>query len=423
LVSLIQQYEFNTNPGPYFVPRNALPETEPQSYPVRFIAFYLPQFHAVPENDQWWGKGFTEWTNVTKALPQYVGHFQPRLPADLGFYDASTLKALEAQAELARLGGVYGFCIHDYWFGGRKILEAPVTVLLDNPQIKLNFCLCWANESWSRRWDGLENELLLKQEHSPEDDLRYAESVVRAFRDERYIRIDGRPLLLIYRPGIMPDPRATVDRWREYFISAGCGDPYIVMVQAFGDSDPRPYGMDAAAGFPPHKVGWNLPDCSGYLQLFAASSRVYVSSYDEMASAEIAARTTEYRMFPGVCPSWDNEARKPKRGQSFIGSTPQKYGDWLASAAAFAGAQGTADEKIVFINAWNEWAEGTYLEPDRHFGFAYLSETRRVLDNLSAPPGQERPRPAAPVVDSRSAPRISFRNRIRNKLSRTLRLS
>jgi hypothetical protein len=142
-----------------------------------------------------------------------------------------------------------------------------------------------------------------------------------------------------------------------------------------------------------------------------------------MASAEIAARTTEYRMFPGVCPSWDNEARKPKRGQSFIGSTPQKYGDWLASAAAFAGAQGTADEKIVFINAWNEWAEGTYLEPDRHFGFAYLSETRRVLDNLSAPPGQERPRPAAPVVDSRSAPRISFRNRIRNKLSRTLRLS
>lgn len=420
MVSVIQQYEFNANPGPRFVPRDALPETEPESYAVRFIAYYLPQFHSIPENDLWWGKGFTEWTNVTKALPRYVGHFQPRLPADLGFYDASTAKTLEAQAELARLGGIYGFCIHDYWFGGRKVLEAPVRVLLENPQIKINFCLCWANESWSRRWDGLENELLLKQDHSPEDDIRYAESILPALRDERYIRIDGRPLILIYRAGIMPDPKATVARWREYFISKGVGEPFVVMCQTFGDNDPRPYGMDAAAEFPPHKVGWQLPDQSRYLKLFEATSQVHVRSYDDMIATEIAERPTEYRVFPGVCPSWDNEARKPNRGQSFLGSTPQKYARWLRNAAQETLSEATPPERVVFINAWNEWAEGAYLEPDRHFGFAYLAETRRVLDSLDIDVASSALGPNVEVTDPRAAPRKSVLNRIWNKIAKTV---
>jgi len=385
--SLYDQYTFNVNKGPFHEPVDALPAGRPINPAVRLIAYYLPQFHRIPENDEWWGVGFTEWSNVTKALPRYVGHQQPRLPADLGFYDLSHADTLRRQAELARRGGIFGFCIHDYWFDGRKVLERPLQTLLDNADIDLPFCLNWANENWSRRWDGSEHSLLLEQRYDPDKPNGYVESIVEALQDPRYIRINGRPLIMVYRPKLIPNMARMADSWREYLVGRGLGDPYLVMAQTFDDFDPRPYHLDAAAGFPPHNGGLNLPSRRRSLQLLdRRMTEGKAASYTEMAERTLATRGDSYRLFPGVCPTWDNEARRPGRGTSYFGSTPQAYGDWLERAMERASEEPDAEQRIVFINAWNEWAEGAMLEPDRHYGHAYLAETRRRLDKVNRVP-------------------------------------
>ena len=380
-MSLIDQITYNVSPGPLYETERGLPSAPPADPKVRLIAYYLPQFHRIAENDLWWGPGFTEWTNVTKAIPRYRGHYQPRLPADLGFYDLSNVGTIEAQVALAKRAGIHGFCIHDYWFGGKKLLQTPLELIISNPQIDIPFCINWANENWTRRWDGAEHEILMAQNHSPQDDIDYARSLLPAMRDRRYIRINGRPLLMLYRPGILPDASATVRRWRKFFQEEGCGDPFVVMPQTFGDQDPRLFGMDAACGFPPHKVGL-VHNRASNLPWFGPHFSGEAKSYAEMMQTEIASRDDDYRYFPGVCPSWDNEARKPNRGYGFYGSTPDLYASWLNNAAEFALARGTPDEALVFINAWNEWGEGAYLEPDRHYGYAYLAATRRALDSV-----------------------------------------
>ena len=415
------QYRFNVEKGPFYEDESALPELGPQAAPVRFITYYLPQFHRVPENDEWWGPAFTEWTNVTKALPRYLGHHQPHMPADLGFYDLSQADTLQRQAHLARRAGVYGFCIYHYWFNGRQILETPLRLLLENPQIDLKFCLCWANESWSRRWDGSEHEVLLQQRHSPEDDMRFAESLLPAMRDPRYIRVDGRPLLMLYRPKLLPNARETVAHWRTYFKEQGVGDPYIVMPQAFDDNDPRAYGMDAVTGFPPHNGGWDIRSDRTSVRLFDADFAGHVRSYAALAKRTLQNATKEFRLHPGVCPRWDNEARRSGRGTGFYGSTPAAYGDWLRAACALAMREDQAEHRIVFINAWNEWAEGAHLEADRHFGSAYLAETRRVLDGLSGPVRQGPAPKLSPQVRQWMHPRPSMRKRVRNAFTRLSR--
>ncbi|MEA3002022.1 MAG: hypothetical protein QOH81_810 [Sphingomonadales bacterium] len=377
--TLLEQHRFNVEPGPDY-------EAQPQGYeggrpPARIIAFYLPQFHPIPENDEWWGAGFTEWTNVTKALPRFQGHYQPRLPGALGFYDLRNPDTLRRQADLARHGGIEGFCFHHYWFDGRRLLETPLANLLANRDIDLPFCLNWANESWSRRWDGTESAILIAQRHTPEDDIAFARSLKPIFDDPRYIRIDGRPLLMVYRPSLFPDAAATVARWREDFARAG-DNPYIVLAQSFQDLDPRRYGMDAAAGFPPHRVRDFVQPVT-IRRRFDPRLGTLAFSYDDAARNSIAYRPREFRLFPGVCPDWDNDARRNGQGVAFVGSTPRKYGAWLEHAARWVSTQAPPEERIVFINAWNEWAEGTYLEPDRHYGYAYLSETARALSRLT----------------------------------------
>ncbi len=376
--ALLSQIQASTTKSVYYKPDPA-GTIAPANPSIRLIAFYLPQFHAIPENDLWWGRGFTEWTNVTRALPRFVGHIQPHLPADLGFYDLSNPETLKKQIILARRYGIGGFCFHYYWFNGRRLLEKPLDMLLGDPGIDMPFCINWANENWTRRWDGLDDDILLAQEYSPEDDIAFARGLIPIVTDPRYIRVDGRPLVMIYRPALLPDPAASVRRWREEFVRAGLEDPYVVMAQGFGDLDPRPHGIDAAVEFPPHKIA-KTPPINNKLELLDPQFRGHVVDYEAIADYALSLPTAPYKLFRGVIPSWDNEARKPGMGFTIANSTPSKYGAWLAAACRLAVAEARhPDERIVFVNAWNEWAEGAYLEPDRHFGHAYLIETARVL--------------------------------------------
>lgn len=416
---LMDQFQLNVTKGPCHEEADRLPDSIADEYPVRFIAFYLPQFHAIKENDAWWGRGFTEWNNVVKALPRYAGHKQPKLPADLGFYDLSHSDVIRRQAALAKRGGIFGFCIHDYWFSGYKVLETPLQIILKNRDIDLRFCLNWANENWSRRWDGSENDILLMQRYEEHDDVRYAESILPAIADPRYIKINGRPVIMFYRPKAAPDARRTVKRWRNYFMEKGVGNPYVIMAQAFNDFDPRPYEMDAAAGFPPHG-GWELRNDRDRLRLYDVLFRGHIVDYGLLAKNILAKATAEFKLFPGVCPDWDNDARKPGRSYGLYGSTPARYGAWLKAAAEQAIASQCTDERIVFINAWNEWAEGAYLEPDQHHGYAYLAETRRVLDRLAGRPcdyaSHTPPRNSISRFEARPSGHRKPFNRVRRKI-------
>jgi lipopolysaccharide biosynthesis protein len=381
---LLEQMRANAARGTFYRADAEL-SCAPDDPKVRLIAYYLPQFHPIPENDHWWGKGFTEWTNVTKALPQFVGHYQPHLPGELGFYDLRVPDILRRQTELARKYGIHGFCFHYYWFGGKTLLDAPVKLLLEHTEIDISFCICWANENWTRRWDGDEHDVLLGQAHSPEDDLAFVRALEPILRDPRYIRIDGRPLLVVYRPGLFPDALATARRWRHYLAGAGFGNPYLVMAQSFGDEDPRPYGFDAAVEFPPHKLGADAQPVNASVEIFDTAYNGTVYAYEHLMKRAAAALPTPYELFPCVCPGWDNEARKPGKGSTFAFSTPLKYGAWLEQACRLAASKPNPSERLVFINAWNEWAEGAHLEPDRHFGYAYLHETARALQSLDLP--------------------------------------
>ncbi len=354
--------------------------------PLKVMAFYLPQFHPIPENDEWWGKGFTEWTNVAKAVPQYIGHYQPHLPGELGFYDLRVVDIMRQQATLAKSYGVTGFCFHHYWFGGKRLLEKPVQQFLDNWDIDVEFCLCWANENWTRRWDGQEQDVLMAQQHSPEDDVAFLDDILPALRDRRYLRHEGRAVLIVYRASLLPDPAATVARWRERAKAAGIGDLYLVAAQTFGILDPRPLGFDAAIEFPPH-MGM-ASGLNSQLKIVNPDFNGQIYDYEELAASYGQHKRTPYQLIKTVSPSWDNEARKPGGGHSFFGANPAAYAKWLRSACDITldkFANDLTQPPMVFINAWNEWAEGAHLEPDRKFGYGYLHATANVVRDFIAP--------------------------------------
>lgn len=352
--------------------RQALPEP----LPANLVAFYLPQFHPIPENDAWWGTGFTEWHNVARALPQFEGHAQPRLPGELGFYDLRLADTMRRQMALAREYGVGAFCSYFYWFGGKRLLEQPLEMWLADSTLDLPVCLCWANENWSRRWDGRADDILIGQQHSPADDLAFIEHVARYLRDPRDLRVGGKPLLLVYRPSLLPDARATAERWRHWCRMHGVGEIELAYVQSFDRVDPRDIGFDAAVEFPPNNT--TLKPITARWQLLNPEYRGDIYDWRELARQSLALAAPTYPRHPGVNPGWDNEPRRSSRGRVFAHASPRGYRDWLAQAITQARQRAT-DQPLVFVNAWNEWAEGAVLEPDARLGHAWLQATRDAL--------------------------------------------
>lgn len=344
---------------------------------VKLIAFYLPQFHPIHENDEWWGKGFTEWTNVTKAVPYFDNHYQPHIPSELGYYDLRLPEVREAQAKLAKEYGIYGFCYYYYWFEGRRLLERPLQEVFDSGKPDFPFCICWANENWSRRWDGSENEILVQQVHNEQTDEDFIHDVIPLFKDPRYIKVNGAPLLIVYRISLMPNPVQTAKVWREICTAHGIPEIHLCIAETFGSSDPRPHGFNTAVQFPPHGMVAGLENDK--IENLAEGYTGNIYDFKNVIQHELAKELPVYKQFPGVMTGWDNTSRKKKAGNVFINSSPEVYEIWLRGAIDRAKQSLPDGEQFVFINAWNEWAEGTHLEPDQKNGRGYLEATRRSL--------------------------------------------
>jgi lipopolysaccharide biosynthesis protein len=343
------------------------------SKPVRTVAFYLPQFHPTPENDSWWGKGFTEWTNVSKAKSLFEGHYQPHLPTDFGFYDLRVRQTRRDQIAVARAHGIDAFCYHYYWFSGRRLLHEPLDDMLNDAESDMPFCLCWANESWTRRWDAADHQVLIEQKYLPGDSLEFIRDVAPVLRDPRYLKIDGRPLLIVYRLQHMPDAPAAIAVWRAYCHEVGLGAIHICAALTHGNDNYQQFGCDSGVEFPPHNM--RCESVASQLR-FDAPFFGYAVQYADVARSFLRRQYVQgSRVFKTVFPSWDNTARTGARAVVVLNGTPANYSRWLGATLAAAQVASSDQEQLVFINAWNEWAEGCHLEPDRRYGDAFLRAT------------------------------------------------
>ncbi|SDI69100.1 glycoside hydrolase family 99-like domain-containing protein [Alloyangia pacifica] len=351
---------------------------------VRTIAFYLPQFHPFPENDEWWGKGFTEWTNVGKANPLFPGHHQPHCPIHLGYYDLRVPDVMEEQAKLAKNYGISGFAYYFYWFAGKRLMDGPLEAMRDNPNIDMPFCMIWANENWTRRWDGLDEEVLIAQDHSLDDSAAMLDYLKSFMEDPRYIKIDGKPLFIVYRAHLIPDFKKTVQMWREQAERMNLGGLYVVSAQISADLSPEELGLDALMEFPPHAIKASnvTKDVAGLNPDFKGG----IFDYDALVANEVRKPPSETTVFRTSMLSWDNTARRGLKSSVFEDFSLTRYSQWLSSnmEAAAKDENRTDDERIVFVNAWNEWAEGAHLEPDQRYGYGYLEATRQVIAKYPA---------------------------------------
>jgi lipopolysaccharide biosynthesis protein len=348
----------------------------------------LPQFHPFKENDEWWGKGFTEWRNVAKAKPRFLGHYQPHIPGDLGFYDLRVPEVRIEQARMAREYGIYGFCYYHYWFNGHLLMERPLEDMLKSGEPDFPFMICWANENWTRVWDGGEKEVLIKQNYSYEDDVNHIKYLIKFFKDPRYIRVDGKPVLLIYRTTKFPDIDKTIGIWRHEAKKENL-ELYICRFESFGEKG-REFltrEIDAAAQFQPHdkkayiryrhifRRGLN------YLCRKINLPELFVSKYDYTKYVQFMLNCplpSLYKCYPCVMPMWDNSPRRKRGFSAFYNCSPLMFGKWLRYVIQQFSPY-SEDENFIFINAWNEWAEGNHLEPDLKYGNSYLEEVKRSL--------------------------------------------
>lgn len=355
----------------------------------RVIAINLPQFHPFKENDEWWGKGFTEWTNVTKAKPRFRGHYQPHLPSDTGFYDLRLPEARQMQAEMARDAGIYGFCYYHYWFNGKRLMNRPIDEILSSGNPDFPFMLCWANENWARNWAGGFKDVLIAQNYSDDDDIEHMRWLCsKVFSDKRYIRIDNKPVFAIYRPTFFPDMNKTIETWRMVAKNEFNMDIYLIRVESCFDQGPDSHGwnFDCSMDFQPLLMGnfdrWykNLGSKIAK-KLFPSKqskfNRIY--NYKKYVEYNLKHPMKNYKCFPCISPGWDNSPRRVKNGfMAFIGSTPALFKNWLCDTLKRF-TPFSEEENFIFINAWNEWAEGNHLEPDQKWGRSYLDAVKKAI--------------------------------------------
>jgi lipopolysaccharide biosynthesis protein len=358
---------------------------------VKPIAFYLPQFHSIPENDEWWGKDFTEWTNTKKSKPRFKGHYQPREPHDdFGYYNLTDVEILKKQALLAKQHGIYGFCFYLYWFSGKRLLEKPMDLFLQHTEIDINFCFCWANENWTRRWDGQNNDILIKQNYSNDDPGKFIQDMKKYIVDKRYIRIDGIPIIMIYNPGDIPNIEYLLTKWREKAEEIGIGNIYILICNTNYHTAESLCIEDKIEGiveFPPHNLPSSLltNDINFIGKNEGLTALIY--NYKELLSEikkEIIIKNKNRKsnktpIYNTCFLGWDNAARKKDIFCTFAGFSLKSFYEWasLLSAEALQNSF-----PIFFINAWNEWAEGTYLEPDKKYGYANINTLSKAIFGL-----------------------------------------
>lgn len=369
---------------------------------MKTIAFYLPQYHPIPENNEWWGKGFTDWVNVAAARPLYKGHHQPQIPADLGFYDLRLEETRVAQAELATKFGVGGFCYYHYWFNGKILLGRPFEEVLTSGRPDFPFCLCWANENWTRRWDGKERSMLMTQDYDTYSPEAHMEWLTQPFADARYIRVDNRPLFLVYNPSHIPNLEAVVKRWKESAVVNGVAEPYLCAVSSFQNTlsptNAQAVGFDAQVEFyPSHQMRglpsvkslslyglptvWNrVLDRLGFRSPALRAATHTEFSYSKMVDNILSQPEPTWMNFPCVIPSWDNSARRRSGATVIQNDDPELYRHWLSTALQKVSNR-PDDQQIVFINAWNEWGEGCHLEPDLRNGHRLLEATKAAMDD------------------------------------------
>jgi hypothetical protein len=380
---------------------------------IKLIAMYFTQLHTIPENDLWWGKGFTDWTNVKKTRPLFDSHNQPRTPLNNNYYDQSKIDTIQRQINLAKKYGIFGFCHYHYWFDGKQLLETPTNLMLDNPELDFPFCLSWANETWSKRWDGRDHHILIKQTHPPTKTSwqKHFDYLIRAWSDPRAIKVDGKPVFIIYRPRRIKKLNKMLDFWREQAIKAGLKGLYIIYQSQYDIQNKFLQGIDAVFQFQPFsalssdsnninaKVISKLFQLTRFLPapiknlLLNARENIKtgptIHSYDEVWEKIINQHSrADFNTYKGAFVDWDNTARYGERARIFQGATPQRFEYWFDKLVTSV-INDDNNEKFIFINAWNEWAEGAYLEPDTINKYQYLEAIERVLFSKehNQPPG------------------------------------
>ena len=364
------------NSKEYFVPISD--SAYNNSNEVKPIAFYLPQFHSIPLNDENFGKGFTEWTNVTKAIPQFEGHHQPQLPIDVGFYDLSTDNIMYRQVELAKMYGIYGFCFYYYWFSGKRLLEKPLFNWLNNKELNLPFCLCWADENWSKQWDGGNCEIMMEQKLQDGDDEKFFYDILPFFKDERYIKIDNKPFLIIYRLNLFATDR--INHFFFFFLELakkeGFNGIHIVAAESFYfNNQDNIYDIDCSVEFPPHNISSLTKYKPKYINSEFIGKIIDMSEYIK-TKPYIKDKNKYKTVFAG----WDNTARKARSNATVFLCNPKLYKEWLSDLIKWTKDNHKEKDQFVFINAWNEWGEGAHLEPDQRYGYAYLQATKDALE-------------------------------------------
>ena len=370
-----------------FIPMTERP-INTENINTKLIAFYLPQFHSIPLNDKSFGKGFTEWTNITKAIPHFMGHNQPHLPYDVGFYDLSKPDVMYRQIELAKMYGIYGFCFHYYWFSGKRLLEKPIFNYLENKDLDLPFCFCWANENWAKLWDGGNKEVIMEQKLEDDDGIKFINDIIEFFKDDRYIKINNKPLLIIYRALLFDKDKLKkfISQLKSEIKKHGFEDIYLCAGRIFNKEDEEifiknDYDFDALVEFPPHYYFFQNKAQTKKMNVYVNSNfNGKIFDFGKWLKKKEYLEPVPYKVFKAVFPNWDNTARKAYSNAYVLQSSPQEYKSWLTDVVNWTKINQKPEEQFVFINAWNEWGEGAHLEPDQRYGYAYLEATKAALE-------------------------------------------